>query len=232
MQEQVLTASGHEAGSIGLADQGPVSIQAAIAQAIRHLYVRQEKPADDRKGTPPPLKAGGVNPAQASQRGGRSRKPQRGGWPATRYIDRTLYWATREQAGLLALAGYPFTIFATARAPLGMTDSGAKRHIARSFARLGQALERRGHAYVGLTVYEKPMGGFLHGHLLLSVGRKGLHVVKRWADRFDERRPTKPYETESVALHARPAVKSESGLHPEAAPVRRPLRTWALPSEE
>lgn len=116
---------------------------------------------------------------------------------------------TLARAGLLARAGYRFTVFATARAPLGLTDSQAKKHIARSFARLGQALKRNGHGYIGLNAYEKPIAGFLHGHALLHVRRDCMAVVKRWADRFDEPR-AKPCEpAESVNLHARPAVSSD-----------------------
>jgi hypothetical protein len=70
-------------------------------------------------------------------------------------------------------------------------------------------LERDGHGYIGLTVYEKPFNGILHGHALLHVRRECLSVVKRWADRFDDR-PLKSCEpVESVALHARPAVQSD-----------------------
>ena len=110
---------------------------------------------------------------------------------------------------MLALAGYRFTVFATARAPLGLTDGQAKRHVARSFARLGQALERKGHGYIGLTAYEKPVGAVLHGHALVHVRRECLSVVKRWADRFDERPAKRGEAVESVALHARPAVNSD-----------------------
>ena len=39
--------------------------------------------------------------------------------------------------------------------------------------------------------------------------RKCLSVVKRWADRFDERPPRLREQIESVALHARPAVNSD-----------------------
>ncbi len=95
-----------------------------------------------------------------------------------------------------------------------MTDAEAKRHICRSFGRLGQALERTGHAHVGMTTYENPVGGRLHGHLLLHVLQDGLSVVKRWTQRWDDLpsndRRTKPSEpVESVDLHARPAVWSD-----------------------
>ena len=119
----------------------------------------------------------------------------------------TILEALRDPA--LFIVDYPFTVFATARAPLGLTDGQAKRHIARSFARLGQALERKGHGYIGLAAYEKPIDGLLHGHALLHVRRECLSVVRRSADRFDER-PTGPREqVESVALHARPAIRSD-----------------------
>jgi hypothetical protein len=142
----------------------------------------------------------------------RTRKARRGGWPSTKCISRALHHETLANAGWLALAGYPFTVFATARAPRGLPDSEAKRHVARSFARLGQALERKGHEYIGLIVYEKGVGGLLHGHALVYVRQACMWVVKRWADRFDDRpvKPLKPYEPiEGVNLHARPAVSSD-----------------------
>ena len=116
------------------------------------------------------------------------------------------------------------------RAPLGLTDSQAKRHVARSFARLGQALERKGHGYIGLNVYEKPVNGLLHGHALLHVRRDCLSVVKRWADRFDERPPRLREQVESVALHARPAVRSDLAYILKQrlfnGPFERPSQPW------
>ena len=46
-------------------------------------------------------------------------------------------------------------------------------------------------------------------HALLHVRRDCLSVVKRWADRFDERPLRLREQVESVALHARPAVNSD-----------------------
>jgi hypothetical protein len=198
-------------GEKGDINQEPISIYEAVSGILRHLYVRQVEPQNDTPLAQPPLqkadRAGVPGRSKRSKR--KAKPPRRGGWPSTRYITRELCREMRAGAGLLALARYPFTVFATARAPLGLTDGQAKRHIARSFARLGQALERKGHDYIGLASYEKPVGGLLHGHALLHVQRECLPVVKRWADRFDER-PARPREqVESVALHARPAIKSD-----------------------
>ena len=118
----------------------------------------------------------------------------------------------------------------TSRAPLGLTDGQAKRHVARPFARLGQALGPRGHGYIGLTVYEKPLGGFLHGHPLVHVRLDCLSIVKWWADRFDERPPRLREQIESVALHARPAVNSDLAYVLKQrqfnGPCERPSQPW------
>jgi hypothetical protein len=111
-----------------------------------------------------------------------------------------------------------------------LTDGQAKRHVATSFARLCQALERKGHGYIGLTAYEKPMDGLLQGHALLHVRQDCLHVVKRWTDRFDERPPRLREQVESVALHARYAVNSELAYIPKQrqfnGPFERPGQPW------
>jgi hypothetical protein len=211
MGGQVLTTAERWPDDEGFSDQGLIPIQAAVATIIRHIYVRQDETREARATEPsPPIRADGAAPAR-KVRGKRAKKARRGGWPSTKYISRALRYETLADAGLLARAGYGFTVFLTARAPLGLTDGRAKRHVALSFARLGQALERKGHDYIGLTTYEKRVGGLLHGHALVHVRRDCMWVVKRWADRFDEH-PVKPYERiESVALHGRPAVHSDLG---------------------
>jgi hypothetical protein len=147
MTEQVLTRAGCLLGEKGHTDQEPISIHEAVSGIVRHLYVRQKGTSDDIAPAPQPIR-------RASGKGAQRKRKQRGGWPSTKCINRALHRETRTKAGLLALAGYRFTVFATARAPLGLTEGQAKRHVARSFARLGQALERKGHGYIGLTVYE------------------------------------------------------------------------------
>jgi hypothetical protein len=157
----------------------------------------------------PTERASGKGASRRRRKQKRQAKLRQGGWTSTKCISRELLHESREKAGLLSFLGYRFTVFVTARAPLGLTDAQAKRHVARSFARLGQALERKGHGYIGLNVYEKPFTGLLHGHALLHVRLDCLSIVKRWADRFDERPTRLREQVESVALHARPAVRSD-----------------------
>ena len=198
---------------------------------------KRRRPRQEARPTPPTKRAGGGIDGHGGLRKRRRRtgKPRRGGWRATSFISHEQYREARRQAGLLAIEGYRFTVLATARPPLGMTDAKAKRHICRSFARLGQALERAGHAHIGMTTYENPVGGRLHGHLLLHVLPEGLPVVKRWAQRWDNLpsndRRTKPSEPEeSVDLHARPAVWSDLQYalkeHQWAGPDFEPARRW------
>ena len=204
LPEQVLTPAEHCRGENGFANQEPASPSAVPCGIVSHLTVRQRGDSSEAKGPRNSRSSGGKTRRQSS-----SNQQRRGGWRSTSFVSHALHRETREKAGILAHAGYPFTVLATARAPVGMTNAEAKRHICRSFSRLGQALERKGHVYVGLTVYEKPVGSRLHGHQLLYVRREGLPVVVRWADRFDDR-PLEPGASiESVDLHARRAVPSD-----------------------
>jgi hypothetical protein len=231
MTEQVLTRAECLLSEKGNLDQEPISIHDAVSGIVGHLYVGQKETCVDIAPVPRPTQ-------RASGRGARGRrrkqkrqaKSRRGGWTSAKCISRELFHETRAKAGLLSFLGYRFTVFLTARAPLGLTDGQAKRHVTRSFARLGQALERKGHGYIGLNVYEKPFNGLLHGHALLHVRRECLAAVKRWADRFDEH-PARPYEqVESVALHARPAVRSDLAYILKQrqfnGPCERPSQPW------
>jgi hypothetical protein len=221
MNKQVLTRAESLSAEKDHIDQYRASINEAGLAPVRLLYDRQATTQGD-------CSHGGVKPKRPKRR---PRKPQRGGWPSTKCISRELCRKARAGAGLLSLAGYPFTVFATARAPLGLTDGQAKRHIARSFARLGQALERKGHGYIGLAVYEKPVAGFLHGHALLHVRRECLPTVKRWAGRFDERAVGLRSQVEGVALHARPAIRSDLAYILKQRRFNGPFEQFGLPYE-
>ncbi len=45
----------------------------------------------------------------------------RGGWPATKYLDHEQFREARRRYGLLVHAGFPATVFATVRPPDGLT---------------------------------------------------------------------------------------------------------------
>jgi hypothetical protein len=233
MTEQVLTRAECLLEEKDFLDQRPVSIHNAVSGVVRHLYVSQKETDVDIKPAPQPIQresGKGARKGTGRRKKKRQTKPRQGGWASTKCISRELHRETRTKAGLLSLLGYRFTVFATARAPIGLTDGQAKRHVARSFARLGQALERKGHGYIGLNVYEKPFNGFLHGHALLHVRRDCLSIVKRWADRFDERPLRLREQVESVALHARPAVNSDLAYILKQrqfnGPCERPSQPW------
>ena len=171
-----------------------------------HIYVREGVifPAVVKPATKPKATRGkrGRGRTGKSKRG-RPRKLKRGGWRETRYIDHALRKETRRKATLLLVAGFGFTIFATARGLLGRPDYEAKRHICREFSRLGEMLSEEGYSYIGLVAYEKK-NGLLHGHLLLHVLPEQMDVVRAWADRFDET-TLKPCKiVEGVSRHARP----------------------------
>lgn len=77
-------------------------------------------------------------------------------------------------------AGKILNRMVTIRAPKGVPDAVGKRFISRTVAHVGQALQRRDHPHVGVTVYEKHP--HLHAHHLLHVSRAKSEVVDRFHD--------------------------------------------------
>lgn len=131
---------------------------------------------------------------------------QKGGWAITSYISREDYAFAKHAKIELERQGYKPTILATVRPDTpDLSDSEAKKEIGLKFARLGQALERKGHSYIGIICYEKSPDGLMHGHALLHVRRGQRKVVARWADIFGD----KGREGPDVPIHARPAVASD-----------------------
>jgi DNA-binding XRE family transcriptional regulator len=80
-------------------------------------------------------------------------------------------------------AGKALNRMVTIRAPKDVPDAVGKRIISRTVAHVGQALQRRNHPHVGVTVYEK--GEHLHAHHLLHVSRAKREVVDRFHDGED-----------------------------------------------
>ncbi len=148
-----------------------------------------------------------VAPATNRPKSTSKREAKTGGWRPTNYIDHDEYRNAVHRAHELERAGYPLNVFCTITPPIGMSDCEAKRLITLKFARLGQSLERRGQPAVGMTAFEKPIGGNLHGHSLQFVMRQNFDRIERWADRFDKR-PRDKYAF-SVEIHARLAIPSD-----------------------
>ena len=204
--EQVLTDDALAEAGIGLCEQQLVT-KSAILSGAAHIYVEEGRiiPGTERPaGKPRATRKKRGRPAKR----GRPRKPRQGGWRTTSYISHDLRKDTRRKASLLQRAGYPFTVFATVRPPAVMSDAEAKRYVGLQFARLGQALERKGHSYVGFISFEKK-GGLLHGHMPLHARREQMPVVKSWAHRFDPIWPEPHERGASVERHARPYASSD-----------------------
>lgn len=170
-------------------------------------------------------------PAPRSQPRKRAKKG-RGGWPARKCIPRKLYNRTLVEARVVQQAGFPMNWFLTQRYPEeAKSDGEAKQLLARSMAHLGQNLERRGQPCVALKVFEKPSGGLLHVHALISVMPENRDVIERWADRVDWTKPKKSGEDATgVDRHARPAVPSDVEYilkeHQFAGPFEKPGSFW------
>jgi hypothetical protein len=100
---------------------------------------------------------------------------RRGGWPSSPSLSWKDVQAIHEIAHRAGRSRLEFTHMITI-----MPDSGddveRKRESGRIVGHLGQALKRHGKPHVGLTVYEKSLGGDLHAHHLVHIpaGEEGL----------------------------------------------------------
>lgn len=224
MTGQLLTNSNGEGSEKSLSEQAASIVSACARLAGLHNYVKHgdantgaaDQPENTQEAAEAP-REGQRRPSNrklsSKRRPRRTKASKAGGWPVTSYIDHETFKRFRGGAGVLAREGYPLNVLVTVRPPSGAADDGtAKRHIDLQFARLGQALERRGHAFIGFKAFEKK-NGRLHGHMPLHVARECLHVVERWADRFD-RKPKRACEIlEGVNKHARLADHDNAMLY-------------------
>jgi hypothetical protein len=88
----------------------------------------------------------------------------------------------------LARQDSPLNVMVTYRPPEGLSDAEAKRWINLRHGRIGQALKRRGHAFIGLKVFEKRPGDRLHAHGLYHVAKRCVDVIERAVDVLKQRR--------------------------------------------
>jgi hypothetical protein len=91
----------------------------------------------------------------------------------------------------------------TYRPPEGLSDAKAKRWINLRHARTGQALKRRGHAFIGLKVFEKRPGDRLHAHGLYHVAKRCMDVIEKAVDVFERR--ARRGQKGDAPMHARPS---------------------------
>jgi hypothetical protein len=118
---------------------------------------------------------------------GRSAKARRGGWRPTSCLSPDLRAQGVHCAIELARQGRPLNVMVTYRPPEGLSDAEAKRWINLRHGRIGQALKRRGHAFIGLKVFEKRPGDRLHAHGLYHVARRDMDIIKRAVDVFEQK---------------------------------------------
>jgi hypothetical protein len=109
----------------------------------------------------------------------------------------------------LARHGCPLNVMVTFRPPDGLSDAEGKRWVSLKHARIGQALKRHGHAFIGLKVFERRRGGRLHAHALYHVAKRCMDVIERAVDVFERR--AKRGQKGDVPTHARPASASDVG---------------------
>jgi hypothetical protein len=134
-------------------------------------------------------------------------KVRRGGWRSTKCLSPE--WRARAVHGAIELRrqGFPLNVMVTYRPPDGFSDANGKRWIDLQHARIGQALERAGHAFIGLKVFEKRPGARLHAHALYHVARRCLGVIENAVDVFE--RKAKHGQKGDVPIHGRPATADD-----------------------
>jgi hypothetical protein len=103
----------------------------------------------------------------------------------------------------LARQGRPLNVMVTYRPPEGLSAAEAKRWINLRHGRVGQALNRRGHAFIGLKVFEKQPGDPLHAHGLYHVTKRCVAVIEKAVDMFERR--ARRGQKGDAPMHACPA---------------------------
>jgi hypothetical protein len=132
-----------------------------------------------------------------------SARARRGGWRPTSCLSHDLRASGVHGAIELARQRCPLHIMVTYRPPEGLSDAEAKRWINLRHGRIGQALNRRGHAFIGLKVFEKQPGDHLHAHGLYHVAKRCTYVIERAVDVFERR--ARRGQKGDAPVHARPS---------------------------
>jgi hypothetical protein len=140
---------------------------------------------------------------------GHSAKARRGGWRATSCLSPDLRAQGEHGAIELARQGCPLNVMVTYRPPEGLSDAQAKRWINLRHGRIGQALKRRGHAFIGLKAFEKRPGDRLHAHGLYHVAKHCVDVIERAVDVFEQR--TRRGQKGDAPVHARSSNADDVG---------------------
>lgn len=171
-------------------DQADATAFAGSNKARRHNIVRGDRRVSRERRKQP------SRTTKNFQRGS-------GGYRTTRFLNDAEFREAKNNAYAICNAGYRWSVFITIHPPTEWTDGEKQRRIQRTIAHIGQALKRRGLPYVYMRFYEKPVGGSLHGHLLVWVPRKHLDAIDGYVDRFD-RVVRKKIDTDiSIQTHAR-----------------------------
>ena len=118
----------------------------------------------------------GVTKKNAQKRRVRRKK---GGWPTTSGFRFKEVAAVKEGAFRIRTSGRDFTAFVTLRPPSDLEgDQPRKVWCRRKIQNIQRKFARRGLPFISLAVYEKPIGGKLHVHLLIHVPQKHYAMLK------------------------------------------------------
>ena len=187
--------------------------------SVNHAQSPQQSPQSLPVSPRPSNSLPSPSPLSTSDAPGR----RRGGWRSTRCISKELRELAVHGAIELARQGYPLNVMVTYRPPDDLSDAEGKRWIALRHARIGQALERNGHAFIGLKAFEKRPGARLHAHALYHVTRSCMGVIENAVDLF-ERNPKRGQKGD-VPIHGRHATPEDVGYVLKQ-------RRWAGPNIE
>ncbi len=215
MTGQVLTTDADIEAVKSLPDQPTVAGAQRHSNDAAHYTVRERK---RRR----PSKAKRKRASKANRKRASKAKPKTGGYPTTDFLSHHEWRAAKDDAYAIVNAGYRWTILLTIRPPVHLPDNEKQVLIQRRIGHIGQALKRRGcHSFIYMRTYEKPVGGSLHGHVLIYVPKEHFDVIERYADRFDRVRRKKLPDDISVETHAVLIGGSPDDLR---AAIRYPLK--------
>ncbi len=110
----------------------------------------------------------------------KKRRRKTGGWPSTTGVRYREVVTIMEGAFRIKSSGKDFTTFITIRPPSEIAeDQARKAWCRRKLYNFQRKLKRRGQPFIALSVYEKPLDGQLHLHVLLHVAMKFFPELKR-----------------------------------------------------
>lgn len=122
-------------------------------------------------------------------------------WDEVKQVNQFAHLANKEHLRL--------GMFLTIRAPIGVSDAEAKKHIRRAVDYLGRIIGRFGYPHIGVTVYEK--SPYLHAHHLFHAPIRLTSRIMEWSQGKGDDRHARKADSSAVTY----MTKQRRWLGPE-----------------